>query len=160
MKTRYLIAAAMMAAATPALAGPLTISNDLRVEKRVAARDGTTRIVLQKATNAVPGDRMVVVLTYRNTGRQPIADVVLANPVPKGTAYRAPAPGSSQGSSPMPELSADGSTFGTLDSLRVRTVAGATRAASADDVTAVRWRLTSPVPAGGQGQVSFQAVLK
>lgn len=155
MKTHILIAAAMTAAATPALAGPLTVSSEMRIEKRMAARDGTTRIVLQKATNAVPGDRVVFVLSYRNTGRQPIADLVLANPVPKGVVYRAPAQGS-----PAPDLSVDGSTFGTLDSLRVRTATGGTRAASPDDVTTVRWRLASPVAAGAQGQLSFQAVLK
>jgi hypothetical protein len=102
----------------------------------------------------VPGDRLVVTLAYRNTGGQPLSDLVLANPVPRGLAYRAPAPGSAE-----PEVSVDGRSFGPLASLRVATAAGS-RAATPDDVTHVRWRLARPLTAGAQGQFAFQAVLK
>lgn len=149
---RFLIAAATVAVAAPALAGPLTVTSDVRVEKKVAAADGTTRVVLEKPTKVVPGDTVVFVMRYANTGTQPIANLVLANPVPKGIAYRAPAAGS-----PAPELSTDGSRFGELNSLRA---AGGSRAATLDDVTDVRWRLTNAVPAGGKGELAFRAVLK
>jgi uncharacterized repeat protein (TIGR01451 family) len=148
----YLITAAALAVAAPALAGdgPLQVASKVLVEQRTAAADGTVRTALVPAKRAVPGDRVVFALAYRNTGTKPISDVVFNNPVPAGIAYRAPAQGS-----PSPDLSVDGKNFGPLGSLRV----GA-RAATAADVTHVRWRLASPIAPGGQGQLAFQAILK
>ena len=135
-------------------AGPLQVVSKILAEQRTRAIDGTTSVTLVPAKKAVPGDHMVFVLTYRNTGRQPIGGLVLDNPVPRGIAYRGPAV-----NSPAPEVSVDGRTFGALATLRVGTPAGA-RAASPDDVTAVRWRLAAPLAAGAQGQFAFQAVLR
>ncbi|WP_332837981.1 hypothetical protein [Sphingomonas sp. MA1305] len=144
-----------VAAAAPALAaGPLTIATRMMVEKRIAAADGTTRIQMVPAVKAVPGARITVVLAYRNTGAQPIGNVVLANPVPRNIAYRNPAPGSA-----APELSVDGSTYGPLSALTVAGPQGR-RPATLDDVTHVRWRLSSPIAAGQGGELAFQAVLK
>jgi uncharacterized repeat protein (TIGR01451 family) len=155
MKRHFLYAAALGAVAAPAFAAPLTITSDVRVEKKIAAADGTTRVALVKADKAVPGDSVTFVLSYHNTGTQPIANLVLANPIPKGVAYRAPASGST-----APEVSTDGIHFGALGTLRVASAAGATKAAGLDDITAVRWRLANPVPAGGKGELAFRAVLK
>ena len=156
MVFRTLTAVTALATALPAFAAnPLTLTSDVRVEKRVAAADGTTRTELVKPNRIVPGDRVVFVLSYRNTGAQPLSDVVLANPVPKNMAYRAPALNSA-----APELSVDGKTYGTLAALRVPAGTGGLRAAGPDDVTTVRWRLPSPIPAGSEGKLAFQAVLK
>lgn len=149
-------AAALVALATPALAaGPLAMTSRILVEKRVAAADGSVHTTMVPAVRAVPGDRITVSLSYRNTGPAPIADLVLANPVPRSVAYRGPAAGS-----PAPEVSVDGRTFGALADLRVAVPGGAPRAAVADDVTHVRWRLPAPVAAGRGGELAFQAVLK
>lgn len=148
--------AVIAAAAAPAIAaGPLTIASRMMVEKRVAAPDGTTRTTLVPATRATPGDRITVVLAYRNTGAAALGDVVLANPVPRDVAYRGAVAGAA-----APDVSVDGRSFGALAQLRVATPDGATRPAGADDVTHVRWRLSSPIPAGQGGEVAFQAVLK
>ena len=162
MITRPMMATALLAmtaiapaAIAVAAAGPLQVTSSILVEARSAAADGTTRITLVKPTKVTPGDKVIFVLSYRNTGSQPLADIVLANPLPRAIAYRSANPGS-----PAPELSVDGKTFGSLASLRVRSLDGSTRAASPDDVTSVRWRLSSPLPAGSQGQFAFQAVLK
>lgn len=148
------VALALAMLAVPASAEPLTVTTRMLVEKRVAAADGTTRTQLVAPTKVVPGDRVVVVLAYRNTGTQPIADLVLANPVPKGTAFRALTTGT-----PPADLSVDGKKFGPLAALRVATPAG-TRPAGPDDVTQLRWRLASPLAAGARGELAFQAVLK
>lgn len=157
MITRPMIAAVMAvtAAAASAAAGPLQVTSSILVESRVAAADGTTRIALVKPSKVTPGDKVIFVLSYRNTGAQPLANVVLANPLPRQITYRSANPGS-----PAPDVSVDGKTFGSLDSLRVRGLDGSTRAASPNDVTSVRWRLASPLAAGSQGQFAFQAVLK
>lgn len=149
-----IIAASLMAA--PAMAaGPLQVTAKVLTEQKVRAADGSVRVNLVPARKVVPGDKVVFVLGYRNSGSQTISDIVLDNPVPAGIAYRGPS-----GSSAAPEVSVDGKTYGALGSLRVRSATGTTRAASPDDVTSVRWRLTNPVAAGAQGQLSFQAILK
>lgn len=156
MPVHPLIALAVATLSTaPALAGPLQVTSTVLVETRTAAADGTTRIALAKPARVVPGDRVVFVLGYRNTGREPIANLVLANPLPPAIAYRAPRAGS-----PAPELSVDGRTYGTLAALTVALPGGGSRPARPDDVTAVRWRLSTPLAAGGQGELAFQAALK
>jgi len=139
---------------TPALAAPLEVISQVLVEQRVAAPDGTTRIELVTPKRVVPGDRVTYVLRYRNTGRQPISDLVLANPLPASLTYRGPHSGS-----PAPELSADGKSFGPLAGLRVA-AASVSRTASTQDVTSVRWQLDQPLAAGAGGEFSFDAVVK
>ena len=142
--------------AAPAVgAGPLQVTAKVLTEQKTRAADGSVRVALVPARRVVPGDRVVFVLGYRNTGSQPIGNIVLDNPVPAAIAYRGPSP-----SSAAPDVSVDGKTYGPLETLRVRLADGATRAAAPDDVTSVRWRLANTVPAGAQGQLSFQAVLK
>lgn len=149
------VALAATAAIAPAAAGPLQMTSSIMVEGRTTAADGTTRVTLVKPGRVTPGDRVVFVLAYRNTGAQALSNVVLANPLPQGIAYRSANPGS-----PAPEVSVDGKTFGQIGDLRVRSLDGSTRAAAPSDVTSVRWRLTSPLAAGSSGQFAFQAVLK
>lgn len=149
------IAAALAAPAAAAANGPLVVESSVLAEHKRAAADGTMQVTLAPAAKVVPGDKVVFVLSYRNVGKQPIGDIVLSNPVPAGIAYRSPASGS-----PVPDVSVDGTTYGTLAALRVIAPDGGQRAATADDVTHVRWRLQTPLPAGAKGQFSFQAVLK
>ena len=143
-------AAVLLAGAAPAFAGPLEILSEVRAEQRVAAADGTTRTVFVLPRRVGPGDRIVFTLRYRNTGAQSLGDVVLANPVPRGIAYRAPVPGT-----PEPEVSVDGTRYGPLASLR-----RGPRAAVPGDVVAVRWRLARPLSPGATGTLAFQGAVK
>ncbi|WP_339347966.1 hypothetical protein [uncultured Sphingomonas sp.] len=152
--TAVALAAVALPAAAAAAPGPLQISSRVMVEIRARAADGTTRLALAPARRVVPGDRVTVVLAYRNTGAQPLAGVTLDNPIPRGLVYRAPAPGSA-----APAVSLDGRRYAALDQLRVALPGGGTRAAVPDDVTHVRWRLDRPLTAGGGGEFAFQAVL-
>lgn len=145
----FFLAGAALAAAPALAAGPLVVTSQVMVEAKQRAADGTTRIALVPARRVVPGDRVVFTLAYRNTGTQPLADLVFDNPLPSGVAYRAPV-----ANSPAPELSVDGRRYGTLAQL------SAGRAIGPDDVTHVRWRLPRPLAPGASGAVAFQAVLK
>lgn len=147
-------AVALLAIPATALAQPVEITAHAMVEQRKAAADGTTRITLA-AARVTPGDRIVYQLSYRNSGREPARDLVIANPVPANMTYAGAAEGSAE-----PELSVDGTTFGSLAQLTVRAADGRVRPALATDVRVVRWRLATPVAAGGAGQVAFRAVLK
>lgn len=155
MIKHLLVATATIALATPAIAAPLEMTTSMLVEQAVRAPDGTTRTTFVAPAKVVPGDRVVVSLDYRNGGAQPISNIVLANPLPAGIAYRAPSAGT-----PAPEVSVDGTSFGPLASLRVRAADGSMRAASAADVVSVRWRVAGPLAPKTGGKLSFQAVVK
>lgn len=150
-----LIAALLAPSAAFAGEGALQLASKVLVETRATAVDGSVRSEYTPARNAVPGDRVVFVLAYRNTGDQPLANLVFHNPLPAAITYRGPAQGSV-----APELSVDGRTFGPIETLRVALAEGGTRAARADDVTHVRWRLAGALAARAQGQFAFQATLK
>lgn len=125
-----------------AAASPVTLSLSVMKEQRKAAADGTTAVNLVPAAHTVPGDRLVYVLTYVNTGKQPVSGMVVDYPLPRGVTYRAAADGS-----PAPQVSADGSHFGP--------VTGADPTA----ITALRWQLAGDVAPGAQGKISFKATL-
>ena len=151
----FALSLTLAAAHVPAFAqGPLSVTSTAMVETKMQAPDGTTKVTLAPARRVVPGDRVVFVVTYRNTGAATLSDVAIVNPVPNAVAYRSPANGS-----PAPDVSVDGRTFGQLPLLRVTGTAGA-RPATVDDVTHVRWRLSRPLTAGGEGRFAYQAVLK
>lgn len=134
---------------------PLEVTGTMMIERRSAAADGTTRISLVKPERVAPGDPIVFVVGYRNVGSQPLSNVVLANPIPRGVAYRGPRAGSA-----APDVSIDGTTFAPLAALRVGVPGAAPRPARADDVTHVRWRLAQPVGVGVGGEVVFEGVLR
>jgi uncharacterized repeat protein (TIGR01451 family) len=156
---RSLTFATVALAAFPAMAavaaGPLEVTSRVMVESKQRMADGGTRVELAPARHVVPGDKVVFVLAYRNTGSQPLDNIVLANPVPAVLSYRAPAQGS-----PAPEVSIDGKTYAPLAALHVTAANGTMRAATAEDVTSVRWRLVRPLAAGTAGQFAFQATLR
>lgn len=149
--------AAPYPAPDPAASGasPLRLETQILTEARRPAGDGTTQIALVVPSRVVPGDRMVVQVTYRNAGAQPLGGLVIANPVPRGLVYRAPTAASA-----APELSVDGDHYGSLESLCVALPAGGTRPARGDDVRHVRWRVPGTLPAGAGGRFAFQAVVK
>lgn len=151
MMTRALSFALAIGLAAPAFAaGPLLVTSAVLIEQRTAAADGTTRTRLVAAGRATPGDRLVVSVSYRNTGRAPIGNLAITNPIPAGLLYRGPAAGQ-----PAPEVSIDGVRFGSL-----ATLSAAGRPATPADITHVRWRLARALGAGGGGVFAFSAVLK
>lgn len=154
MKTRLSCLIFGLCLATPGLAAPVQLTNQVMVEQRVMGADGTVQVKRVPASRAVPGDWLIYTLGYRNTGDKPVDNIVLDNPLPGNIAYRAPASGSV-----APDVSVDGHTFGPLSSLHVNTADGS-RPAVAADVTHVRWQVPGALPAGAAGEVAFQAVLK
>jgi uncharacterized repeat protein (TIGR01451 family) len=154
-----LAAATLLIAAVPALAADsLELRNAVYQEVDVKAADGTMHKERVPATKVVPGTEVIYVITYKNAGKQPAADVVITNPIPAELAYQ-PEPG--PGPSVAPEVSVDeGKSFGALASLTVKGPDGKPRAAQGSDVTHVRWRIGATVRAGEQGSVSYRAVLE
>lgn len=134
----FLIVMARPATAAPA--SPVSLSLTVSKEKRETASDGTTAVTLVPADTIVPGDRLVYVLTYANTGKEPASNLVVDYPLPEGVSYRAAAEGSQR-----PLVSADGVHFAP--------------SVSPASVKALRWQVPAAVAPGGKGQVSFTATL-
>jgi len=133
-----LILAAGEVMAAPA--APVTLNLSVMKEQHVAAPDGTTKIDLVDVSAVTPGDRLVYVLTYTNTGSKPVSDLEVNYPLPQGIAYRAAVDGSLP-----PQLSADGVHFAPQ--------------VSHGTVTALRWQLAGDLLPGAHGTVSFKASL-
>lgn len=123
------------------------------VERRTALPGGEVRRDWTAADHASPGDRVTVLVDYRNTGSAPIANLTLSNPIPRGLRFRG------DGSTRL-EASTDGTRFAPLADLIVRLPGGGTRTATADDVVAVRWHLAAPLPPDASGKFSFIATVR
>lgn len=142
----------------PALAEALQLTTEAFQEVVVKDKSGKPEKTRQKVTNALPGTEIIYVVSYRNGGAKPAANVVVNNPVPPSLAYQA---GSAQGSGARAEVSVDGGRqFGALETLRVVKEDGSLRPAQGADVTHVRWTVLAPVPAGKGGIVSYRALVK
>lgn len=132
----------------------VALDSSVFVERNVPTADGKFRIVLEEPRVVTPGDRLVFILQYRNTGTQSAKDFVVTNPMPAPVAY--------QGTSDaVAQVSVDGGrTFAPLAVLKVREPDGTVRAARPEDVTHVRWALRDPIAAGAQGKLSFRGVVR
>jgi len=141
-----------------AAADTLELRNAVFQEVDVKNADGTTHRERVPAAKVVPGTEVIYVITYKNTGKQTAADVVITNPIPAELAYK---PELGPGPSAAPEVSVDaGKTWGALASLSVKGADGVPRAAQGSDVTHLRWRLRTPLRVGEEGTVSYRAVLE
>lgn len=144
---------------TPVFAmAALELTTEAFHEVEVVNKDGRKDVKREPLRNAVPGQEVIYVITYRNSGSKPAEKVVINNPVPPELVFRA---GSAEGAGTSSVVSVDGGkSFGVLSALRLAGADGKQRAAEAKDVTHVRWTVLAPVRAGAQGKVMFRAMLK
>ncbi len=132
----------------------VSLASQVFVEKAVTDDDGRTRIVLDEPKQVTPGDNLVFVLRYRNTGEEPATNFSVTNPLPKAVSFRE-APGNGA------RFSVDGGkNWGTLNALVIHGSDGHARRARPDDVTHVRWTFRQPLPAGRAGQITFRGTVR
>lgn len=157
-----IIKAAFLALGLTAVAAHAVAAVELKSEAfhevEVTDKAGKKSKKLEALSKAVPGQEVIYVLTYSNTGKEPAGNVVLNNPVPAELAYVA---GSARGAGTRAEVSIDGGkSFAALEKLTVKKADGTTRPATGSDVTHVRWTVTAPVKAGASGSATYRAVLR
>lgn len=127
-------------------------------EVEVTDKAGKKTKKVEPLSRATPGQEVIYVLTYNNTGKEAVSNVVLNNPVPAELAYVA---GSAKGAGARIEASVDGGkVFGAFETLSVKKADGTTRPAIGADVTHLRWTVTTPVKAGATGSATYRAVLR
>ena len=108
-------------------------------------RSDASHHVIEPADRLRPGDRVVTIVTWKRTGPADTGFTV-TNPLPRALAYQGSA-------APREEVSVDGGrTWGALAALRA-----GHHAATAEDVTHVRWRVASPAP---EGRIAYSAIVR
>lgn len=132
---------------------PLTLKGDVKVVKTVENEDGTTVTALVDPEIVVPGDRLIFGTDYANTGSEPVEQFVVTNPLPEAVRLADEA-------DPALVVSVDGGqSWGLLADLQVSETDGNMRAATAGDVTHVRWTLASVAP-GESGRLEYPAIIR
>lgn len=138
--------------ATAAAQPPLTLDSRMFVERVTTDVNGRARRVLANGARAMPGDRVIVVLHWRNDSGTALRDAAVTRAVPRGVQLLAGHPGM--------QVSVDGGVrWGRLDRLWLPTPLGGVRRALPTDITHVRWTLPR-AQAGESGQLSFRAALQ
>ncbi|WP_353228887.1 hypothetical protein [Novosphingobium sp.] len=150
------MAALVVLGAAPALAlaapGAVSLDSTIRLDK-VITEKGLTRHELVAPQKVVPGNHLVFMTSYRNTGDKPVDHFIVTNPVPSAVALET-AGGDSF------EVSVDGGkTWGPLAQLTVAKPGAAPRSAQSADVTHVRWVIPAIAP-GATGTLEYHAVVR
>ena len=151
MKHALLLLAAVPVAIAAAAPQAVQLSSSVMVEKATgpAGREQTT---LVPATKVVPGDKLVLQTSYRNTAAQPVTKFVITNPIPAAIMWTGDA-------TPGVTASVDGGrSFAPLPQLTVRRADGA-HPAESSDVTHLRWTIASIAP-GASGFVRFRGAVR
>lgn len=154
--------AAGLAAAVQAQAPAAGVQLVNVAQREVEVEEAGKRVrKLVEPGKMVPGDEVVWTTTYTNKGPRPAERVIVTNPVPQHTKFRA---GTAEGANAEIVYSVDGGkTYATPDKLVVTTrdAAGkpATRPAVAADFTHIRWTLKDPLAPGASGFVRFRTVI-
>ena len=152
---KILLFVAALLAPLPALAADnVALDSKVYVERSVTAANGKVSIVREEPKLVTPGDRLVFVLAYKNAGAAPADSFVVTNPIPASVSFVA-------SDTPGADFSVDGGkSWAPLAKLKVKAADGTARAATAADVTAIRWAFAKPIPAGAKGDLIFKGVVR
>lgn len=135
-------------------ANALQLDSDVFVERETTNADGSRTKKLEEPKTVVPGDRLVFVVRYKNSGAATASNFIVTNPLPAAVQFE----GTSDG---QENVSVDGGkSWGRLAELRVPAADGNTRPASAADVTHLQWNLKQPLTAGAEGKLIFRGVVR
>lgn len=160
MFMRHFTILALSAAAFASAVSAQALTATQKVEKEISVQnvDGTTETRRVSAAEVTPGEKIVYTVAYTNDSPEAATDIVLAMPVPADVRYLE---GTADRPGAVVRYSTDGgSSFVKRDALVLPAVGGGTRAANADDITHIQWRIAGPVAVGTSDEVSFKARLR
>jgi uncharacterized repeat protein (TIGR01451 family) len=146
-----LVRAAQPGAAGVTVEDDAIAANGVDPQGDVKGADGKFKLVTPD--KVVPGDTLVFITSYSNSGATPVSDFVIVNPVPASVKL-------SSESAARLEVSVDGGKhFGMLSALTVPDANGNPRAATSDDVTHLRWTITR-LAQGQTGRAVYSATVR
>jgi uncharacterized repeat protein (TIGR01451 family) len=154
-----LIAVLLAAFHLPAQAAAGQVELKSIAEREVeTVTNGKKEIRRAPVNKAVPGDEIIYTTIFRNLAGKPVGDIVITNPVPNDSLYKAD---SASGANAVITFSVDGGKqYAAPGQLTVKTKDGKTRAALPSDYTHIRWTYKGELGAGKSGEVSFRAFIK
>lgn len=121
-------------------------------------KNGKKEIKRVSPDKAVPGTEVIFTNTFENVGGKTASDIVINNPIPAYTEYKA---GSAFGKDYEILFSADnGKIFGLAENLKVKGADGKEHIALPRQYTHIRWTYKGQLTAGKSGEVGFRAVVK
>ncbi len=159
---RFLVAFILVALMAPAAqaqeeGGVKLISTILR-QVEVENERGETQIDLVPVEKAVPGEELIIQISYTNSSSEPAENIVIVNPVPDQMIYRA---GSATGDVTLATFSVDGGKiFDLPENLMITDEEGNEKQAPAELYTHIRFRRIDALAPGQTDTVSFRAALK
>ena len=143
--------------ASHAASSPIQISSKVQELVQVVDDKGQSHFKAVSAEEIVPGDRILYTTTFTNSGDKASDKIVITNPVPKNTRYLG---GTAKGENCVITYSVDnGSSWGSVQSLKVKLKDGSERAAAASDYTHIRWEYRRSLQPAEAEAVSFQTQL-
>jgi len=154
-----LILVALVAPTGPAHAeNGVKLTSTVFRQAEVENEAGEKVIELVPVDKALPGEELVIQITYANTSGEPARNIVIVNPVPDQMSYVS---GSAAGDLVVSTFSIDaGKSFDLPEMLQVEGEDGKMITAPADRYTHVRFRRIESLDAGQEDKVSFKAILK
>ena len=139
--------------------GAIKVKSIAQVEVEVVGKDGKKTLRRTSVEGkAVPGTEVIYTTTFENVGKKTASDIVIDNPVPNASEYKA---GSAFGKDCEILFSADGGkNFGHAEELKVKGADGNEHTALAKEYTHIRWTYKGQLAAGKSGEVGFRAAIK
>lgn len=139
-------------------AGAVKLTSLAEVEEVTVGKDGKSSVKRVPPAKAVPGTEVIFTTVFENVSAKPAGDIVITNPVPDNTRYKA---GSAMGRDIDITFSVDGGrTFAAPEQLKVKGADGKPRAAQPSEYTHLRWRYKKQLPPGKSSDVSFRAIIQ
>jgi uncharacterized repeat protein (TIGR01451 family) len=138
--------------------GAIKVSSIAQLEVEAIDKHGKKTLKRTPVEKAVPGTEVIFTTVFKNTVDKPASDIVINNPVPNDTEYKA---GSAFGKDCDILFSADGgNTYAYAEELMVKGKDGKRRVALPREYTHIRWYHKVPLAAGKSAEVGFRAVIK
>lgn len=157
LRAALVLAFALVLSALPVAAQPLEAVQTVEKVIVTVNADGSETETLEPTEALKPGERLQYTLTFRNAGEAGVDALSPTMAVPPQVIIEE---GSVRPAGERVVYSADGGeTFADRAALTV-VENGTPRPAEAADITTVRWVLSSPLPAGGSGTVSYRAAVR
>jgi len=135
----------------------IKVTSIAQVEAEAIDKKGNKTLKRAPVTKAVPGTEVIYTTTFENTINKPAENIVINNPVPIASEYKA---GSAFGKDCEILFSVDGKKFGHAEELKIKDADGKERTALPKEYTHIRWSYKVPLAAGKSGEVGFRAEIK
>lgn len=137
--------------------GAIRFSNNAFKQEITTDKNGKKQFNFVEPKLVLPGDVILYEIEFENVSEQVISDIVVNNPLPNNSKYRA---GSAHGKFTQITFSVDGSKYEAAEGLIVKDKAGKSWLAKPEDYRAIRWVYKQALKPGEKSKVSYKTEIK